>query len=231
MAGTAVLVRKILRYLSAVLLGVTILAVFLPFTPKFPGSGLDPSWMFAMNQAVAQGLVFGTDVIFTYGPYASVFTAFYHPATDHLMIAGALLFGACYFLSLPLLAKGRNYCWVARIAFFLAGLMYSRDALLFSYPLLLARPALHCRIATSSGWICRGRPESRISRCSVPLDCCRSAPQWLVGTEATLSGRASLIWSGMPLCSNRTSAAFSAGMRSAGCRGAEVTSTSICSTL
>jgi hypothetical protein len=137
-AATAIPVRTILQYLSAVFLGLTILAVFIPLAPKFPASDLDTSWMFAVNQAVAQGLVFGTDVVFTYGPYASVFTTFYHPATDRLMIGGALLFGACYFLSLLILAKGRNYCWLALIAFFLAGLMYSRDALLFSYPLLLA---------------------------------------------------------------------------------------------
>jgi len=91
-----------------------------------------------MNQAVAQGLVFGTDIIFTYGPYASVITGGYHPATDHAMIGGSLLFGTCYFLSFWLLGRGRSQVWLVFPGVVLAGLMYSKDAVLFSYPLLVA---------------------------------------------------------------------------------------------
>ena len=34
------------------------------------GTGLDPSWAFALNYAHAKGLVFGRDVVFTYGPWS-----------------------------------------------------------------------------------------------------------------------------------------------------------------
>jgi len=39
-----------------------------------------------MNQAIAQGLSFGDDIVFTFGPYASVYTQLYHPATVRLMV-------------------------------------------------------------------------------------------------------------------------------------------------
>lgn len=48
---------------------VTVLAVFVPFTPRMPGVGGDPSWEFGLNQAVAQGLIFGKEFVFTFGPY------------------------------------------------------------------------------------------------------------------------------------------------------------------
>jgi hypothetical protein len=34
------------------------------------GTGLDPSWAFALNYAHAKGLVFGRDLVFTYGPWS-----------------------------------------------------------------------------------------------------------------------------------------------------------------
>ena len=102
-----------------------------------PGDGLDPSWRFAINQAVAQSLAFGHDIAFSFGPYASIFTEIYHPATDHLMVVGSLCLGLSYGLALFLVTKnGRSYLLVA-LWVVLAGLMYSRDALFFSYPLLV----------------------------------------------------------------------------------------------
>jgi len=49
-----------LEYAAAVLAGGTMLAVFVPLMPDLPGNfpiGNDGSWRFALNQAVAQGLV------------------------------------------------------------------------------------------------------------------------------------------------------------------------------
>lgn len=44
-----------------------------------------------MNVATAEHLRFGKDIIFTFGPRASVYTNVYHPGTDGLMIGGSLL--------------------------------------------------------------------------------------------------------------------------------------------
>jgi hypothetical protein len=103
-----------------------------------PAPGLDTSWMFAMNQGVAQGFVFGKDIVFTFGPYASIYTELYHPATDKVMIWGSLFLGLSYALLLLLLGKGDQINGLLLYVIFLACLVDSRDALFFSYPLLMA---------------------------------------------------------------------------------------------
>ena len=50
------------------LLLITTICVFVPFTPAMPAASLDESWGLGINQAIGQGLVFGRDVIFTFGP-------------------------------------------------------------------------------------------------------------------------------------------------------------------
>lgn len=63
--------------------------VLVPFSPTFPRSALDSSYLVAMNEAVAQGLRFGKDIVFTFGPLASVYSHQYLPATDKSMLIGA----------------------------------------------------------------------------------------------------------------------------------------------
>lgn len=78
------------------------------FNPLFPAADLDSSWAYAMNEAVARGLVFGKDIIFTFGPYASVYTAQFHPGTDTLMLGGSCLLAAAFGLGVvAVLPKGR----------------------------------------------------------------------------------------------------------------------------
>jgi hypothetical protein len=130
--------RAVPRFILGLVLCLTILAVFVPLDPLMPVAGLDTSWMMAMNQAVARHLVFGTDIVFTFGPYASIYTGLYHPATDRLMILGSLFLGLSYFALLVLLGKNQKIYPVFAFGLLLAGFLNSRDALLFSYPLLLA---------------------------------------------------------------------------------------------
>ena len=96
----------------AIGIGVAIIAIatttcfLIPLQPTFPAVGLDLSWQYALNEATARHLVFGRDVIFTFGPLASVYTAMYHPSTDHLMLYGSLLVAlgfstGCMLLSYP----------------------------------------------------------------------------------------------------------------------------------
>jgi len=138
LSRSAILIsNKSLNWGLQALLFITVICIFVPFSPEMPGEGLDPSWVFGMNQAVAQGLAFGREVVFSFGPYASIYTKVYHPATDHLMLVGSLYLGLSYGLAVFLLT--RNSRWYLLIAFWvvLAGLMYSRDALFYSYPLLV----------------------------------------------------------------------------------------------
>jgi len=59
---------------------------FMPLQPSYPVASLDSSWQYALNEAVARQLVFGRDIVFTFGPLASVYTGMYLPQTDWIML-------------------------------------------------------------------------------------------------------------------------------------------------
>ncbi|AXV92286.1 hypothetical protein CJO79_15495 [Ralstonia solanacearum] len=123
---------------------LTAVCAFVPLRPEMPQAGLDHSWVLGMNQAVAQGLVFGRDIIFTFGPYASIYTKSFHPTTDHLMVVGALFLGLIYGTGLVLVARGREAIPLAGLCLALAlaaGLQQSQDSLLLAYPLIVS---LYC---------------------------------------------------------------------------------------
>jgi len=115
---------------------LTSIGIFVPLLPNMPNLGLDPSWQFAMNQAVSQGLAFGREIVFTFGPYSSVFSELYHPATDNLMIYGSFYLAIIFTTLAFRIFKSRS--WVLKIwfIFMIAVFSYSRDGLLFSFGLL-----------------------------------------------------------------------------------------------
>lgn len=124
-------------FLSRLLLTLTLACVLVPFSPQMPAEGLDPSWMAAMNQATAQALDFGREVIFTFGPYASVYTRTYHPATDAMMMWGSLHVFIAYSLALIALVSGRRGVGLVVVAVAVGVMNPPRDALFFWYPLLV----------------------------------------------------------------------------------------------
>src|SRR5450830_1431998 len=133
------------NFILYIVLLITVISVFVPFSPRMPTGSLDPSWQFGMNQALAQGLVFGKEIIFTFGPYASIYTKLYHPSTDFIMVSGSLYLAFSYWVCLSLLMKDVQWRWVLIFCAALAGLIHSgdallvsRDALLFSLPLLVS---------------------------------------------------------------------------------------------
>ena len=115
---------------------LTAVALFVPLAPVLPASGLDHSWMLGMNQAVAQGLVFGRDIVFTFGPYASAYTREFHPATDARMLWSTLFLAASFALVATVVFRDARWPWRLALPVVLAGFVYSRDALLFFMPLL-----------------------------------------------------------------------------------------------
>jgi hypothetical protein len=110
--------------------------VLLPLAPRQPVSGLDPSWTYAVNEAVARHLVFGRDLIFTFGPFGSVYTQFYHPATDALMLAGSALLamGLCIGFALLTVPRRPQLLWFLPLAVAVA---HSPDATFMTLPFLL----------------------------------------------------------------------------------------------
>jgi hypothetical protein len=131
--GRSLTVDGLLR----VLLLITILAVFVPFLPQMPGDNLDQSWVFGLNQATAQGLSFGRDIVFTYGPYASIFTKTYHPSTDFRMVGGGLYLAFSYWACLVLLMRGVPRRWILLLGLFIAGAVILRDTLFLSFPVVV----------------------------------------------------------------------------------------------
>lgn len=108
----------------------------IPFLPDMPASGLDLSWRYALNVAVSQGLVFGRDVVFTFGPLASVYSQLYSPGTDHLMMAGSTVYGAAFCAVLGLAAYPRKLLVVIVVPFLIAFNILS-DPFFITIPLLL----------------------------------------------------------------------------------------------
>ena len=119
------------------LAAITTIIVFLPLNPNMPQSGLDPSWRFAINAAVAQNLQIGKDIIFPFGPYASMSTQTYYPETFHLMLFGSLFLGLCYAFCLFYIGLRKNSFILIPFIAFIVAFIILKDALFYSYPLLL----------------------------------------------------------------------------------------------
>ena len=124
----------------SLLLLITAVATFVPFSPKMPAEGLDASWQFAINQAFSQGLSFGTEFIFTFGPYASAYTKVYHPSTDLMAMVASFYLSLAYWIALVILLSGTTFRRgvFLSILLTLSLVLISTDALFFSYPLLVA---------------------------------------------------------------------------------------------
>jgi hypothetical protein len=124
-----------LRWFGALLVALGAVMGFVPLTPLLPLAELDNAWAVAMNQAVVQGLGFGRDLIFTFGPYAGIYTWLFNPATDGMILAGTGLLAAAVTAALLHLAAGRGMVAAILLALFLSQ-MWLRDAIYFFIPML-----------------------------------------------------------------------------------------------
>ncbi len=130
---------KVLTWVLQALLLVTAVCVFVPFTPAMPAASLDQAWAIGMNEAVAQGWAFGREIVFTFGPYASIYSGSFHPATDLRMVTGSIFFSLCFGLAAILVTRNSPWTLTLGICVVLAAFsQYSRDALFLFYPLLVA---------------------------------------------------------------------------------------------
>ncbi|QNB10665.1 hypothetical protein EHZ19_27685 [Paraburkholderia bannensis] len=110
--------------------------LLIPFAPSMPLAGLDNSWRYALNVAVEHKLVFGRDVIFTFGPLASVYSTLYSPATDTLMMVGSTVF-ACGFGLLMALALSPGRLAYALLLPAIVAMALVRDSVFLAAPFLL----------------------------------------------------------------------------------------------
>ena len=120
------------------LLLLTVSGAITSYSPGMPQVGLDSSWEFALNQAMAQGLTFGKDIIFTFGPYVSLYTHRYHPAIDTTYFMGGLYLTTAYWLCLAVMMRGEKLRWyvIVSVVVFLFLVHQRRDVAVFTYPLI-----------------------------------------------------------------------------------------------
>ena len=137
-----------LRVVIPILLLAGTALVLVPWWPYMPEAGLDPSWVQALNEAVGLGRQFGRELVFTYGPMASVLTAQFHPATDtRMLIGGLFIYGAYVSVFGALASPGRR--WLA-IPFAIATLVVA--AWPTTRNLVLAVANLGCGINAAWAW-------------------------------------------------------------------------------
>jgi hypothetical protein len=128
-------------------LAVTLLvfARFLPGEHVTMFSALDDGWAQGINLAVQRGMVFGRDIIFTYGPFGPVETRLYDPALRPMVIAGASILTLGFATGLQALARPAMAVLVALVLPLVAN-----DALAYAVPLpallLCARAPQNARL-------------------------------------------------------------------------------------
>lgn len=132
-----VLPVRITSILFVLWTAITALALFAPLNPRMPSKGIDASWEYAINEAVARHMSFGQQVMFTYGPYASILTRTYSPITDRRMMLGSLLLGLSYVGAIFYMQRGRKKYLTILLLLFLAT-YGGPELLLLSYGFLLA---------------------------------------------------------------------------------------------
>ncbi len=111
-------------------------SMFYPYSPRMPGYGLDQSWIYAINEAVANGMLFGKQIIFTFGPLASIYTKAYHPDIFYLTVIVSTYFSIFFLFSIYFLSINTEK-WKTVILFFILSIFCNEDALFLSIPLLV----------------------------------------------------------------------------------------------
>lgn len=109
--------------------------------PDFPYFGQDSGWPLALNQAVANGAVFGRDILFNLGPWSSIYTTQYHPATAGMMFFGSATVALAFALGLAVLTTAWTR-WLALLAPLLVATIGLRDPIFVAMPLLLLSVAV-----------------------------------------------------------------------------------------
>jgi hypothetical protein len=136
--------HKYLSMLPALLAAAALFLFIAPFFPSFAGGiGLDSAWIIGLNQGYAEGLVFGRDLVFTFGPYASVYSREYNPGTNTIALFGSFCLATAFvvqFLRWALRDERRMLpVWVVMAVI---ALFNQKDAVFLIYPTLLTLWAL-----------------------------------------------------------------------------------------
>lgn len=124
---------NLLYWTLSIALLVSVIALLVPLMPAMPV--ITDSEKFAVNYATAHGFIIGKDIIYTSGPYASVYSGQYGPSTDLLMLVGSIYLSITTWLALAFLAKGVAWRWMILLFLVFSGLIYFKDAFMLFIPL------------------------------------------------------------------------------------------------
>ena len=130
--------RRVLGELLPVfLLALMCLLTVIWFAPGLPFPEMDSAWVLALNEATADRLVYGQDVMFNFGPWASVYTGQYHPGTGGLMLAGGGVIAVALIAGLAVVARGAARRWVVVLLPVIVATDALHDPVFMTIPLLL----------------------------------------------------------------------------------------------
>jgi hypothetical protein len=80
MSSSAPTELRVPAVLPTAALSALVVVWYVPWSPPLPERSLDPAWRIALQIACERGLLFGTDIIFTYGPLGCIAARQYWPS-------------------------------------------------------------------------------------------------------------------------------------------------------
>ncbi|NUZ05170.1 hypothetical protein [Piscinibacter koreensis] len=136
-----------------VLLGAAALVLLPPWVPSMPRSGLDPSWAMVLNHAFVNGWQFGSDLVFTFGPFGFLYARLFDPLTYSWVLgAWTLLALALGTGTAFLLRDAEPWEAIAIAALVLLGVRASMlNAMLFSDTAFFVLPLLLVLVVQRAG--------------------------------------------------------------------------------
>jgi hypothetical protein len=126
--------KKTIKTIIALLISLCLASLLVPINPGMPSAGLDPSWVLGMSESLTQGFKFGSDIVFTFGPFSQIYTNIYNEKYDILIIFSAIYLTLCYTFLLFIISIN-NYK-IILIIIVLFTTYYSKDTLLLLFPLI-----------------------------------------------------------------------------------------------
>jgi hypothetical protein len=157
--------------LLARLLIAAALALFFTRWPWNASPGLDPSWAMASDFAFRHGLKFGTEFIFTAGPYSFLHTFFFSPDTYPYVVASDLFLTALFLAPLVLLGTRWSALAYVPACFGVHVMLPTADALFAAAALSLFALCLTWR---------RVETVALVALCAPVLLAKYSFPVWLI---------------------------------------------------
>jgi len=134
-----ILMRKysVLWYVTA----LAVLVISIPWHMSMPAAELDPSWQMAIHYAYAQGMQFGRDVVFTFGPLGFLWLPQYYPDHYYSMLAFWASLSLMFLMVVYYLSASGNKIQISVQCILVYTILtvgvFVRDAILFSYFALL----------------------------------------------------------------------------------------------